>query len=169
MSTSTTHGALEFEQRFSLTFRLICLAGGLLALVLPAWELRWGWMTLNWFLPVTGVIVLGSMAVGAFFMAAAVAGDDVKWQIANRRLTLYRRSWLRERTELVKPEDVRGTSVEIQTWDSRSDSYRVCLELRNGLRHVTPDFATRPEAEAAEEKIRNLLGLPRSCRDSSAL
>jgi len=111
--------------------------------VVPVWQLRWGLTSLNWFLPLILFIVIGSMTVGAVFVAAAVAGDDVRWQIAPGRLALYKRSWLRERTELITSGDVRRTSVEVETWDSDPDTYRVCLELWNGERHQTPDFATR--------------------------
>jgi hypothetical protein len=169
VSTSTDHGTLSFEQRISFLFRLMCLVGGLFALVVPAWQLRWGLTSLNWCLPLILFIVVGSMMVGAVFVAAAVAGDDVRWRIAHGRLALYRRSWLRERTDLITSGDVCRTSVEVETWDSDPDTYRVGLELWNGERHQTPDFATRAEAVSAEQKIRNLLCLPWYCRDSSAL
>jgi hypothetical protein len=169
VSISTEHGALNLEQRISFVFRLICLVSGLFVLVVPAWQLRWGMTSLNWFLPLILFFVAGSMAVGAICVAAAVAGDDVRWQIAHGRIALYKRSWLRERLELITPGDIQGTSVEIETWDSGPDTYRVSVELWNGKRHRTPDFATRAEAVSAEQKIRNLLHLPWYCRDSSAL
>jgi hypothetical protein len=117
------------------------LVSGLFVLVVPAWQLRWGMTSLNWFLPLILFFVAGSMAVGAICVAAAVAGDDVRWQIAHGRIALYKRSWLRERLELITPGDIQGTSVEIETWDSGPDTYRVSVELWNGKRHRTPcDF-----------------------------
>lgn len=139
--------------------RAILLAGGLFAVIMPAWELRYAFVSLGWWTIFFGVIVLGAWSVGFSFLAGAVLGDRVRWRFDGGVLTLDRASLVRRREDTFTGADIARTEIRTIEWDSREPSYSVVVHTVNGETLETPERSSLASAEALEADIRRRLGL----------
>lgn len=153
---------LELVESYPTAIRLLWLAAGLFAIVMPLWEFKpWLWR-LTWTMPFFAVIVIGAMLVGLVFVAGAVAGPSRHCRFAAGRLRIDSRSWLGRSSEILTGADIASTTIVTNVWDSGPDTYAVALVLKNGRRLETPDRATRSAALALEAEIHRLMGIDRA-------
>jgi hypothetical protein len=151
---------VEIAVRHSRAKRLALGVTGLFVLVWPVWDLWPGIASANLVTPIFWIIGLGSAALGAVLLAAAILGKGTVLTVAPSGLLLREEDLLRVRQRRLAPQDIGPVAVTIQEWSDGPASFRVSLARRGEMPLLSEAFATRGEAEALAERLRLALQRP---------
>ncbi|HXH43251.1 MAG TPA: hypothetical protein VNK51_05300 [Bradyrhizobium sp.] len=133
------------------------MGAGIIGIVL--YELGRGLWPIGWWSFFFAVIIFGSCWVGWKCLMAGIAGEDVRWTLADREMRYDRSSLLHHWTELIGPGDIAATEIRTHEWDSRSETFSVSMRLRSGRTVETPQVGSKARAEEIEREIRSRLSL----------
>ena len=91
--------------------RVLLVAFGAFAIVMPAWELGRGLWPLNIATPVFGVIIMGAAFVGFHLVMAGLSGWSDVWTYPPGAIVVTRRGWGRQTTQRLTATQVAGVDV----------------------------------------------------------
>lgn len=141
--------------------RFIFGAGGLAALVLPAWDFGTALLHPSIFSLFLWVIVLGAAAVGAVFLAGAILGDSTVLRVSPGhpapRIELSRRNPLRRRHEVLAPTDILTIEVKKHEWESRPPTWDVHVRFARGQPVSFGEFTSPHGAELLANRLKTVL------------
>jgi uncharacterized membrane protein len=147
-----TADKIEFASRLSPLVRVVLFLFGLFPLLAP-YELllKPGWDgSFNLIMLIFLIISLGAISVSFFFIGAAFLGRSQHFQFdGSRRQVIYRfktalTPFSEERYDF---NQIEALQLKATTWESRPDSYDICLIIRDERPLAFGDFPSRPEAE----------------------
>jgi len=138
-----------------LLFGLIPLLAPYELLIKPAWQRRISIGTLPFL-----VISLFAVGVSIFFIIAAFLGRNQHFQfdVSNRTVKYRFNSVLHPiREESYEFNQIEAIGIEVNEWDSRPDSYDICLKIRGKRELKFGDFLSRQDAEQCLTELKNIL------------
>lgn len=92
-------------------FRVLLVAFGVFAVVMPAWELGRGLWPLNIATPVFAVIIMGAAFVGIHLVMAGLSGWSDVWTYPPGAIVVTRRGWGRQTTQRLTATHVARVEV----------------------------------------------------------
>lgn len=149
------------NQSFSPSARFLAGAGGTAIIAVVVTELWRGVWPPGWHSLFIGPIIIGGVAIGALLLAAAIVGEQISWTISDTGIAIHRRTILGMRQEIVPLHDLVSVDLREHEWDSRPSTFEIVLQRTSGNRLVSPDCASRAEAEALRDRLRTHLGKTR--------
>jgi hypothetical protein len=161
MSTASTHSRppaeLVIAERFGPLARLAFGGFGLAAAGLVVSDLGPGLWPFGWHSLFFAVIVLGGVSIGATLVFAAIAGEAVTVAVRDGSAVIERHSPFGVRRELLSRGAVFAARAVAHEWDSRADTWRVEITFADGRVLLTPDLASKADAEDAARLIEQRL------------
>lgn len=91
--------------------RVLLVAFGVFALVMPAWELGRGLWPFNIAIPVFAVIIMGAAFVGFHLVMVGLSGWSDVWTYPPGAIVFTRRGWGRQTTQRLTATQVAGVEV----------------------------------------------------------
>jgi hypothetical protein len=138
-----------------LLFGLIPLLAPYELLIKPAWNGRVSIVTLPFI-----VISLGAVSVSTFFITAAFLGRNQHFQFdASNRTVKYRFNSVLYpiHEESYDFSQIETIAIEVNEWDSRPDSYDICLKIRGKREFKLGAFLSLQDAEQYLAELKNIL------------
>ena len=103
--------------------RVLLVAFGVFAMVMPAWKLGRGLWPISIATPVFAVIIMGAAAVGIHLMVAGMSGWGDVWRYPPGVIVIERRAWGKETTLRLTSTNI--ATVEVREWaDAEDDDAR---------------------------------------------
>ncbi len=144
-----------FANGFKRGFLLVV---GLIAIILPTYELRHAFTRIDVLTLFFGVIVLGAWSVGGIFVVGAIVGAHQRWFFDADGVTIERSSLIARRSNRYIGADITRTEIRENTYDTREPTFTVLMFTRDGQEHQTPERSSRAAAERLQRGIDRRLG-----------
>lgn len=175
MPADDTAGVLDSDlplvrQEFPWPVRVMVVAFGVFALVMPAWELGRGLWPPNIATPVFGIIIVGGASVGIPMIGAGLSGWGTEWAYPAGAIVVKRRAWGRVTTTRLTNTNVATVEVRHAPDADRDDDWQVVVVPRptfSGLANTAGPggvfnagfFASQAYAERIQRALERHLGL----------
>ena len=157
-SLRTASPLAMIESRLGFSMRLLLLSVGLVAVVVPAWELRHAFSEIGWWTLACSVFIAIAWAIGAGFLACAVADTSLSWTLDDRTLFVEQRSMLRRRLLAITRHDIASTQIMAQNWDG-PETFCLNIHLRSGETLRSTVLGSYSTARGLETTLKRRMGL----------
>lgn len=139
--------------------RAALAVAGLIAIVVPVWDLWPAFGSLTFFTLFFGIIAAGAAMIGATFLYSAIFGEST-WIAADGAGIVWKRaSCLNRRSGRLDRDDIASVSVRAVDWDSRETSWCVVVTTNDGETWESADFDRREQADALKARFEAAAGL----------
>ena len=149
--------------------RLLFVAFGVFALVMPAWELGRGLWPISIATPVFAIIIVGAASVGIAMIRAGLAFDTQVWSFPPGVVLIRHRGWRSERELRLTAHNIAAIEARRIEAMEGDDYWRVVIvpkPTESGLRMAsrngafeTGDFTTATRADAVRRALLEHLGM----------
>lgn len=127
--------------------RIIMIAGGLFALVMPPWELGRALWPVNALTPFFAIIVFGGMSVGAAFLYAGLIAPSASLRFYPGMIEVRRDFLWGSSKSVIRTDDIAGFDIKESTnSDGPNDWYAVIL-LKAGNPIMSRPLGSKEAAE----------------------
>jgi len=107
-----------------------------------------GWQSL-----VVLPIVVGGVAIGSLLLVTAVLGEHTTWVVSDASIEIFRRSAWENRRDVVPMSAIAGVDLNERDWETLTQTFGITIRLANGKRLISPDCASKEEAERLRDKL----------------
>ena len=139
--------------------RTMLAVAGVIAIVLPVWDLWPAFHSLTFVTAFFGVLAAGAALLGFGFLYSAVIGETTRLTADGGRIVGERANCLRRRSGALAPDDIASVSVRAIDWDSSADTWSVVVTTHGGETFQSADFGARDEADALKVEFEAAAGL----------
>lgn len=147
------------ESRLGGSTRLVLLLVGLIAVAVPAWELRHTFSEIGLWTLASSVFIAAAWAVGAGFVACAVLDVSLSWTLDDRMLFVKQRSLLQRRVLAIAPHDIASTQIMTRNWDGPEETFCLNIHLRSGETLSSAALGSYSTAQGLESTLKSRMGL----------
>ena len=149
---------IHLRQSFSPIARILAAVAGSAIVAITISELWSGIWPPGWHSLFVAPILIGGVTIGSLLLLAAIVGEQTSWVVSDAGITVWRRTILGKRREVVSHRDLVSVDLHENEWDSRPTSFGIVLRTSSGKRLVSPDCASKTEAETLRDRLRTNLG-----------
>ncbi|MFZ2100963.1 MAG: hypothetical protein WAU86_10410 [Oricola sp.] len=139
--------------------RAMLAIAGLIAIILPVWDLWPSFHSLTFATLFFGVIAAGAAMIGMGFLYSAIIGETTRLTADSGRIVGERANCLRRRAGTLAPDDIASVSVRAIDWDSRADTWSVVVTTHRGETFQSADFGARDKADALKAEFEAAAGM----------
>lgn len=147
------------DSRLGAATRLALLSFGLVAVVVPAWELRHAFSEISWWTLVSTVFIATTWAIGAVLLACAFADNSLSWTLNDDTLFVEQRSILQRRVLAITPHDIASTQILARNWGGAEETFSLNIHLRSGETLNSAALGSYCSAQGLEATLKNRMGL----------
>lgn len=158
-SLPTANPLAIVENRLGFSMRLLLLSVGLVAVVVPAWELRHAFSEIGWWTLACGLFIAIAWGVGASFLACAVTDASLSWTLDDRTLFVEQRSMLRRRLLAITRFDIASTQITALNWTDGPETFCLNIHLRSGETLRSSALESYSAARGLETTLKRRMGL----------
>ncbi len=158
LPSANASSELVISQRFGPRLRLVLAVLGLFGCAVVFRDLGSGLWPIGLNSLFIGTILAGGMFVCGFLVLSAFFGECVTVVVRDNFALIERHSPFGVRREILSRGAVTSARAVPNEWDSRADTWRVAIAFADGREMLTPDLASRAEAENAAMLIERWLG-----------
>ena len=154
----SSHPELHLSQPFPPIARILGAVAGSAIIAVVVTELWSGIWPPGWHSLIFGPIFVGGVVIGALLLVASVIGEQTTWTVSDTEIVIRRRKTLGARRDIVSLRDLVGVDLHESEWDSRPSTFGVVLRDADGKRLVSPDCASKADAQRLRDRLRANLG-----------
>lgn len=132
---------------------------GLICIILPAWELRRAFYSINLTMPFFAIIVGGAWTIGFSMLRGALFAPARTWRFDGNRLIIDGKNPFGKTSHSYSAADIGWTEIKTIAREDNPDAYCLILHPKLGKPLPAPEFNTRAKAEAYEAELRQRLGI----------
>ena len=107
-----------------------------------------GWQSL-----VVLPIVVGGVAIGSLLLVTAALGEHTTWVLKDASIEIFRRSAWENRRDVVSISAIAGIDLNERDWETLTPTFGITIRLANGKRLISPDCASKEEAERLRDRL----------------